>query len=335
MSDDDNRQAGTTNRRRMLGATAGILSAGVIGSVPASGSEGVVTTAGGSEVSANEVRFAKGELPNYKRGSILNGDHHVVATESGDPPAAVGDAYDVAISHRELFNIEERLIDEYIDEFGVDPSDPKVQVVDGDVYTKSEIKSIVERKEMTTTCPSSIESEEDDTPPDPIGDTIRVHSVEAADSEHKPSEAWLISAIDGWSEFDEFGLQPKMDFHYGSWEPTGTGITTADQIDHLRENKQGLKSDYELVTGWVDKGDHNGRADVPGHFSVNAVTTDGLIEWPHDVLIQHELSHNFGAEDQGTTPVGHDECIMNYWYAYNETHKWCDDTCHSDVESGI
>lgn len=319
----------------MLGATAGLLSAGVIGSVPASASEDTVTTAGGSEVSVNEVRFAKGELPNYKRESILNGDRRVVATESGEPSALADDEYDVAISHRELFKIENRLIDEYVDEFGVDPSDPKVQIVDGEAYTKSEIKSIAKRKGITATCPSSIDSDEDDTPPDPINDTIRVHSVEAADSDHKPSEAWIFEAGDGWNEFSEFGLNTKMSYHFGGWEPTGTGISTVDQRSHLRDNKQGLKSDYELVTGWVEKGDHNGRADIPGHFSVNAVTTDGWFEWPHDVLLQHELSHNFGAYDQGTSPIGHDPCVMNYYYAHGGNKTWCDETCHSDVEDGI
>lgn len=57
-------------------------------------------------------------------------------------------------------------------------------------------------------------------------------------------------------------------------------------------------SDNDIVLGWVYLLDHNGRAYRNGAYSVCAVQAGG-VDWPHDSIVQHEISHNFGALDQG------------------------------------
>ena len=100
-----------------------------------------------------------------------------------------------------------------------------------------------------------------------------------------------------------------------------------DDCSYIRD------SDNDIVLGWVDLLDHNGIAKGDGPYSLCAVEASG-VDWPHDSIVQHEISHNFGALDQGTYINEHPECIMNYNWAYFGTNIWCSD-CANDVQYGI
>ncbi len=79
--------------------------------------------------------------------------------------------------------------------------------------------------------------------------------------------------------------------------------------------------------------DHNGIAYLDGHFSVCAEAPAWWslkANWPDDSVVQHELSHNFGALDH-STPA---ECIMDYWDAFWGTDSWCTD-CWSVVNANV
>ena len=69
------------------------------------------------------------------------------------------------------------------------------------------------------------------------------------------------------------------------------------------------------------------------HIQICADTADG-VDWPHDSIVQHEVSHNFDADDGGYFAYEHPECIMNYAWAYVGTNIWCS-SCNSVVENGI
>jgi len=68
--------------------------------------------------------------------------------------------------------------------------------------------------------------------------------------------------------------------------------------------------------------DGNGLAWRPGFYSVNT-DTEGGIDWPHDSIVQHEVSHSFSATEGGYWWYEHEDCIMNYYYAYWGTDIWC------------
>ena len=49
------------------------------------------------------------------------------------------------------------------------------------------------------------------------------------------------------------------------------------------------------------------------------------MDWPHDSIVQHEVSHNFNAEEGGWWPWEHPICIMNYFWAWWGVDVWCDE----------
>lgn len=46
------------------------------------------------------------------------------------------------------------------------------------------------------------------------------------------------------------------------------------------------------------------------------------VDWTHDSIVQHEVSHNFDADEGGWFTYEHPaECIMNYQWAYDSVMK--------------
>ncbi len=133
-------------------------------------------------------------------------------------------------------------------------------------------------------------------------------------------------------------------FFYAGGIFNETGESTAyimtDQkevyITKLETANQVRDAANDMVIGWTHNMDHNGRAwkrdtQPYGPFAICADTADG-VDWPHGNIVQHEVSHNFDADDQNS-PV-HPECIMNYAWAYAGTNIWCS-SCWSTVNNGI
>lgn len=89
----------------------------------------------------------------------------------------------------------------------------------------------------------------------------------------------------------------------------------------------------DLIIGWTHNMDKNGRDYPSGPYNVCADTADGL-DWPHDSIVQHEVSHNFDADEGGYFAYEHPECIMNYEWAYGGTNIWCN-SCNNVVDNGI
>jgi hypothetical protein len=287
-------------------------------------------------VNENEILFARRELPHYLNETILNGHTRVTVTPSGErPPQMVPQDVDETLSRREHRQILDSAINEFIDKFGVDPSAPKVQIIDGEPYTNDEAQKLVERE---TIDPGKVVSEQSAVPhsPNPVGGTVRVHILEASDNK-QPHEPWYDASDDAWDRFSTFGPidDPLVSAHYGQWEPAEEGEKATKLIDHLKENQDDYqRGDNHLVAGWVDHADHNGIGKINGFYSVSAVTATGInVDWPHDSIFQHELSHNFGADHPGNG-IGciNPTCIMNYVAARAHGTEWCNG-CHDDVGS--
>jgi hypothetical protein len=97
-------------------------------------------------ITENDIKFAKGELPNYLEGTILyNSSKIVVANEDGIPDENMihGVDYDIIISEKEMFDIIENAKSHYIEKYGVDPENPKLDSVDGYLLPVQEVNRLV------------------------------------------------------------------------------------------------------------------------------------------------------------------------------------------------
>jgi hypothetical protein len=84
-------------------------------------------------VTENDVLFAKNELPHYLNGTILDGDTRVIVTATGEPPEGLkeGKDYDAVISTKEMHVIMEDAKERYMETYGVDLANPKLDEVCG------------------------------------------------------------------------------------------------------------------------------------------------------------------------------------------------------------
>jgi hypothetical protein len=96
-------------------------------------------------ITENDLKFAKGELPNYLEGTVLHSDLRVTATSIGEPPEGLkeGIDYDVLMSEQEMGDIIEDAREAYIQKYGIDPANPKLDSVNGYLLPVEEVKRLV------------------------------------------------------------------------------------------------------------------------------------------------------------------------------------------------
>ena len=97
-------------------------------------------------ITENDIIFAKGELPNYLEGTILhNSSKVVVVNKDGilDENMVQGVHYDIIISEKEMFDIIENAESDYIEKYGVDTENPKLDSVDGYLLPVQEASRLV------------------------------------------------------------------------------------------------------------------------------------------------------------------------------------------------
>lgn len=101
-------------------------------------------------ITENDIKFAKGELPHFLEGTILGGNTRVIMTETGEPPEEFkeGVDYDKVISIKEGIAIEEDARKRYIEKYGVDLANPKVDEVYGILLPVEEIKRLVKIRSL-------------------------------------------------------------------------------------------------------------------------------------------------------------------------------------------
>jgi len=97
------------------------------------------------DITENDIKFARGELPNYLEGTVFKSNSTVLVTESGEPPegSIEGVDYDVVISEQEMSKIMEEARETYIEKYGVDPSNPKLDEVDSYLIPVQEARRLV------------------------------------------------------------------------------------------------------------------------------------------------------------------------------------------------
>ena len=100
-------------------------------------------------ITENDLKFAMGELPHYLEGSILDGKHRVIATETGEPPERLppewlkeGDYIIITIEERGAISREAG--ERYIEKYGVDQGNTKIDVANGIPFPVGEVRKLVE-----------------------------------------------------------------------------------------------------------------------------------------------------------------------------------------------
>ncbi|MHC1757574.1 MAG: hypothetical protein AB9861_19495 [Methanosarcina sp.] len=97
------------------------------------------------DISENDLKFARGELPNYLEGTIFQSNSIVLVTETGEPPegSKEGEDYDILMSEQEMSKIMDEARATYVEKYGVDPSNPKLDEVDGYLIPVQEARKLV------------------------------------------------------------------------------------------------------------------------------------------------------------------------------------------------
>jgi len=291
-------------------------------------------------ITENDIKFAKGELPYYLEGTILDSDMRVIASETGEPPEGLkeGEDYDMVISTEEMFAIIKDARERYIEKYGVDPANPKVDVVDGVPLPKEEVERLVKSgkiKDLGHAEPLAGTFGGPSEGPHAINGLIVAHIFVAADNRHHPTQGITGDTHDALYRFEtEFGVNMNVFWYWNHWD--ASDVSPADDsyqaVLDLEEDKSWVKDqDNDIVIGWLHDMDHNGMAKhLDAFYCVCSDTASGA-DWPHDSIVQHETSHLFNASDHGYTGPN---CIMTYWYAYWGTDIWCD-SCSGVVNENI
>ncbi|MFY1112967.1 MAG: hypothetical protein AB3K77_15005 [Methanosarcinaceae archaeon] len=96
-------------------------------------------------ITENDIKFARGELPHYLEGTVFQSDLRIIVSETGEPPegSKEGADYDVVMSEQEMSKIMEEARAAYIEKYGVDPADPKLDEVKGYLIPTQEAGKLV------------------------------------------------------------------------------------------------------------------------------------------------------------------------------------------------
>lgn len=299
-------------------------------------------------ITENDIKFAKGELPYYLEGTILDSDMRVIASQTGKPPEGLKEGdYDIVISTAEMFAIIDDARERFMDKYGVDPANPKVDIVDGVPLPKEEVGRLVKSGKIDLADAEPLvgilggPSEG----PHAISGKIYAHIFIAKDDRHNPTEYVTADTSAALCRFeDQFGVDMIWYWYYNYWD--ASDISPADScknaLKDLAEDEGWIvNAENDIVIGWLHDMDHNGMAYPDGMWDLNE---DGVIDfapycvcsdtaagvdWPHDNIVQHETSHLFNAPDHGYTGP---YCVMTYMYA---GVSWFGDVWCSDCEDAV
>ena len=294
-------------------------------------------------VTENDIKFATNDLPHYLEGTILNSDTRVIATETGEPPEGLkeGEDYDIVISTEEMFAIIEDERKRYIEKYGVDPANPKLDVVEGVPLPDEEVERLVKSgkiKDLGHAEPLAGILGGPHEGPHAIDGKIDAQIFIAKDSRHEPTQDIDSDTRDALNRFEtEFDIDMTLFWHWNFWD--ASDISPDDScskalIDLADDCSWVIDQENDIVIGWMHDMDHNGMAYGDGFYAVCSDTANGY-DWPHDSIVQHETSHLFNAPEGGWWCNEHPECVMNYcWAALHGTNIWCD-SCRETVNENI
>ena len=284
-------------------------------------------------------------MPHYLKGTILY-DKEVIVIEDFKllDDEHVRDVIkkskpEIVITNEQESSIIEKARERYIKKYGVDPANPKVDIINGVPLPKEYVRELVRIGKLSLedseveTLSAQYSTKGSATGPQAINGKVYVHIVEAKDDwyGHKPDGyTWLSGTYYALNRFEEeFDVTMVEIKHWNAWD-----LSDISPIYSAEEAVKDLKQDFgylvesnppyyttpdnNIVIGWADGLDHNGIADkLNGFFSVGSEEPCcGKANWPDGSVAQHEISHNFNADEGGYWCWEHPECIMNYCHAF-------------------
>ena len=302
-------------------------------------------------ITENDIRFAKGELPHPMDGTILDGSRKVLITEDGRIPQHLREklqrnniSFDLVLSKKEMLSVIIEAEKKYRDMYGVDPANPKVVIVNGVPIPKEYAQELV-RKGKIKPGPDRVlkpafTTSTQTSGPHQVNGVLYAYFIIALNDDygHAPDSFSRIAqgTTDALQRFEtEFGVD-IVDLWITGWDLSDVCNNASEALDDLREDWGWLADNVnDVVFGWADNLDRNGIAypdgtwyhsdGTWGAFAPFAIASENIPaewDWPEDSVVQHEMSHLFDAPDRGTWWWEHPECIMNYWYAYWGTDIW-------------
>ncbi|MEM0315822.1 MAG: hypothetical protein QXL61_06980, partial [Archaeoglobaceae archaeon] len=186
-------------------------------------------------ITENDIKFAEGKLPHYLEGTILDGKvctmgkisvEDKVVSEWVDPrfyEYCVREGYKV-MSAEERLALEEKAREEYIKKYGVDPANPKIDVVNGVPLPVEYVRELVKSGEINLkeSDAKSLAISSSAVSSTPVGPYAKYGELylwifEAKDSIHKPTEAYLNDAIDAYARFYQFNPGTLYYYHLTEW----------------------------------------------------------------------------------------------------------------------
>ncbi|MDD2665991.1 MAG: hypothetical protein PHD13_00555 [Methanocellales archaeon] len=198
---------------------------------------------------------------------------------------------------------------------------PEETGITPDSITEEELKKLIEEGKVEMGDAPAVQTKSlkspgnPDVPPYQYNGNIYVDLYPAEDEDHAPAGGanWndVAAALSPFE--DEFGVNMIQNAYYNEWDASDVGDSVYDLLDDLEDDIP--NSAANMVTmGWVDNADHNGVAQLSGYYSVCAESpVYWRANWPDDSVAQHELSHNFDAEDQADSGGEcTDSCIMDH-----------------------
>lgn len=257
----------------------------------------------------------------------------IIAVENLKDPEAMKHVkameYDLIIPGCLAAKLDKLIATEYKEKHGYLPEETGITP---DNVTEEELKKLVEEGRVEIGDAPAVDIKSFEPPGDPnqppyeYNCRIYVDIYPAKDPAHAPAEGanWndVAAAIAPFE--NEFGVDMVQSAYYNSWDASDVGDSVYDLLPDLAEDIP--NPCINMVTmGWVDNADHNGLGQRSGYYSVCAeAPVYWRANWPDDSVAQHELSHNFDAQDADKSGGQcTDSCIMDYLDAFLGTDEWC------------
>jgi len=292
----------------------------------------------------NEV-LRDGQITAEELKKIYDKGAKIIAVKNPEDPEVINHAktqmpeYGLIIPGCLAAKLDRLIATEYKETHGYLPEETGITP---DNVTEEELKKMiregeVEIRDAPVVTTDFQEPGDPNSPPYEYNSRIYVHLYPAKDDAHAPAEGanWddVASAITPFE--NEFGVDMVQSAYYNSWDASDVDDNIYNLLSDLDEDIPNPCTNT-VTMGWVDNADHNGVAHLDGYYSVCAeAPVWWRANWPDDSVAQHELSHNFDAQDaEESGGQCTDSCIMDYWDAFWGTDEWC--PYHWDiVDAGV
>lgn len=287
----------------------------------------------------NDV-FRDGQMTDEELKELYNKGAKVVIVEDiKDKRAinhikAIAPDYDLILPGDLAVKLDRIMAAEYKEKHGYLPEEIGISP---DNITREELEKLVEEGKVGDAPPiiSNLTTDDFEPPGDPnhppyeLNEIIYVDVHLASDADHRPSATKYYDVKAATDRFeDEFGVIMCVS-QLTDWDASDVDDNIYNLYDDFTEDFPNPGTN-QVLQGWVDNSTgHNGLGALDGHHSVCAEYCEDQLNWPDDKLSQHELSHNFDAQD-GHKSGGNCTwlCIMDYRDVLF-TDGWC--SYHWDI----